>query len=165
MSKNFNYPVENACPHDGWYNGNPKLMIQNGTYLDYRHKLEEFVAQKKMQQSELDALDKAWAAVPLEMKKERRGKVLESIKKVAVRQKDGKINYVSKPSDNGSGSLDEKKPLLRRQLTHRQPLGSIDTRPDPFTGELPSSVRSSDGGIGNAVPEGLPGMGLAMAMA
>lgn len=166
MSKNFDSPVELACPHDGWYNGNPKLMIANGTYADYRHRLETWVEKGKMQASDLAAYDAKWAAIPLDEKKDRRGKVLESIKKVPVRSKDGKVEYVSKPSDNGHASADERKPQLRRQLTLRQPLGSLDTRPDPLAAEeaalhmshsatLPDKVA---GQKGNSVPDSMPGM-------
>ncbi len=159
--RNLDYPVDQACPHDGWYNGNPNLMITNGTFLDYRHRLVEWVRKGKMTQAALDLCDKRWKAMPLAVKKERRNAVIEATKKVAVKQRDGKIDYVSKPSDNGYGANEEKKPALRRSLTQRMPLGSIATRANPLDAEeaamLPSSELEGEG-LGHSVPESVPSM-------
>lgn len=161
--RNLEYPTDQACPHDGWYNGNPNLMIANGTYADYRHRLVAWVEKGKLSQADLNGFDARWAQVPLQMKKERRQGVIEGIKKVPVKSREGKIDYVSKPSDNGRGSLDAKKPALRRQLSQRQPLGSIDTRPDPFGAEEAAMLAGGSLGEevgatqkGHAVPEFVP---------
>lgn len=169
MSRNLDYPVELACPHDGWYNGNPKLMIANGTFADYRHRLVMWVEKGKMKQSDLDVLDKQWAAIPLDQKRTRRNTVLEDIKKIPKREKDGKVEYVCKPSDNGRAAREERKPQLRRTLTHRQPLGSIDTRPDPLAAEETAALvarerrdnplpPAKDGQMGHAIPDQVEGM-------
>lgn len=155
--RNFDYPAELACPHDGWYNGNPKLMIDNGTYADYRFRLEEWVRKGKLKKEELAALDKQWAAIPLAEKKKRRGDVLEAIKKVPVKQRDGKVEYVSKPSDNGRSTRADRTPQLRKKLTHRQPLGSLDLRPDPLDAEAAMQMGGEpDNQLGQAVPEAPP---------
>jgi hypothetical protein len=156
----MDYPAENACPHGGWYNGNPKLMIENGTFADYRHRLVEWVRKGKMQQADLTAFDKQWDKLTLEEKRARRNGVIEAIKKVPVRQRDGKIEYKSKPSDNGRGNRGERAPQLRRQLSHRQPLGSIDTRPDPLAG--PSSSAPSGREVPDAVRHGAPALAAAV---
>ncbi len=163
------YPVELACPHDGWYNGNPKLMILNGTYADYRHRLVMWVEKGKITASTLADYDKQWAAMDIADKKDRRNAVLESIKKTPVRQKDGKVEYVAKPSDNGRSAIADRKPQLRRQLVHRQPLGSLDTLHDPLAAEeaqlmAKKSIQDvtlpapEDGAKGHRIPEVVPGM-------
>jgi hypothetical protein len=140
-------------------------MIENGTFADYRHRIAEWVRRGKMKQSDLDVLDQKWAALPLDEKRKRRNDVLEAIKKVPERQRDGKVEYKSKPSDNGRNTREMKAPMLRRQLTHRQPLGSLDSRPDPFAldeaaaqlSHVVDSSLSSDM-PGREVPDAIPGM-------
>ncbi len=165
MSRNLDYPAELACPHDGWYNGNPKLMIANGTYADYRHRLVTWVEKGKMTESDLATFDAQWKALSLPDKQARRGAVIEATKPTPVRQRDGKVEYVSKPSDNGRSSLEDRKPQLKRQLSHRQALGSIASRPDPLAAEE-AALQASRGAtmpdkapqLGHAIPDSMPGM-------
>ncbi len=95
--KDLERSIELACPHDGWYNGNPLLMQANGTYLDYRHRLVAWVEKGKMNPNDLANLDAIWNEIPLEEKRARRAKVLKDLEFNPLRLRDGKIEMVTTP--------------------------------------------------------------------
>lgn len=141
--QNYEPVLELACPHDGWYNGNPKLMIQNGTYADYRFRLEEWVRKAKMTQQELAMYDQMWASIPLEEKVRRRNSIVSSLEFKPKKMKDGTVEMVTTPSDNGAAKV--KEPQFRKKLVHRQALGSIVNRPNPLMANAPMQGAAPQG--------------------
>lgn len=136
-------PAGSACPHDGWYNGNPKLMLINGTYEDFRYFFAEYVEQNKMTQSELDELDRQWEAIPLETRIDARQRVLKDTEP-QMKKIDGKPEMVQKPSDNGSATKGTK-PQFRKEMTPSRVPGSLASRPDPLAAKL--AAKQSAGGV------------------
>jgi len=126
-------PIELACPHDGWYNGNPKLMIINGTYDDYRFRLAEWVRLGKMQAGHLEQFDAEWAALDINEKMNRRNKVLKSQEFKAIRMKDGKTEMVTTPSNNGQATRPV--PKFYKKPSYAQVPGALSARTDPFAGQ------------------------------
>jgi len=93
-------------PYDGWYNGNIDLMINNGTYADFRSKLQERVDYKLMNPKVLEAADKKWEVIPLEKRKELRARVVDDStpKQVSIETDTGRTvtKMSAKPSENNN---------------------------------------------------------------
>lgn len=157
----YEQSVDTSCPHDGWYNGNPKLMIINGTYADYRPRLEGWVASGKMKASDLALFDKQWSEIQLSEKQKRRNKVIEDTTPKPVKLRDGKIEMQAKPSDNGL-RLADGQPQLRKPLRAKMAPGSIANRPDPLALEAMSAssramgAEAAPNGLGKTVPQFVP---------
>lgn len=127
---NYDPILELACPHDGWYNGNPKLMIINGTFADYRYRLVEWVNQGKMDPRSLQKFDQEWAAIPMEEKIRRRNAVIAATEPKPTKLEDGSIELRSSPSDNGAAKIQA--PKFRKKLVARQAPGALANRPNPL---------------------------------
>lgn len=158
---NYERSVDNSCPHDGWYNGNPKLMILNGTYADYRPRLVGWVEKGKLKPADLENFDAQWKAIALEEKKRRRNKVIEDTTPKPLKLRDGKIEMVAKPSDNGL-RLQDISPQLHKPLRPKMSFGAIANRPDPLALEEMSAKSQAmgaetGGGKGNSIPLFVPG--------
>lgn len=129
MRNNLQRPTDYACPHDGWYNGNPKLMVENGTWLDYRDRILELEQIGKFSAGTVAQHDALWAQIPVHEQKARRDGVIKDLEFRPVKTKEGKIEMVTTPSDNGHK---KKAPQLHRKPKHAMSPGSIVNRPDPF---------------------------------
>lgn len=129
-------------PYDGWYNGNIDLMIRNGTYADFRDKLQERVDYGLLNPKVLASADKRWDEMPLEQRKELRAKVVEdSTPKQTIIETDTGRSITSmraKPSENNNVRPGQAKGprkndrgqigRARGALTHEQnPLDSVKT--------------------------------------
>lgn len=166
MSDNLDRPLDLARPHDGWYNGNPKLQIANGTFEYYLPVLEEWVKNGKMDEGFLNACKREWKQIPLEEKIARRDKVVTEAEPVPVRSREGKIEYLAKPSNNGPAS--RRAPNFKKKMTPRRAKGSIASLEDPFAKQkteamlkdtappVPVAKTSGDGQLGNAIPAAAP---------
>lgn len=139
----FDRPIENACPHDGFYNGNPILMIRNGTYADYRFRIVEWVRKGKMQEQQLARWDAEWEKIPLDEKIKRRNKVIEDSTPKPKRYRNGKIEMEAQPSDNGSAVVRDAQ--FRKPLKAKTAFGSLAMRPDPFANAVQSQPAPSTG--------------------
>ena len=137
-----------ALPYDGWYNGNIDLMIGNGTYADFRSKLQERVDYKLMSAKVLEAADKKWEAIPLAKRKELRARVVDDStpKQVSIETDTGRTvtKMAAKPSDNNNvrpgkskGPRKNDRAQLGRargSLTNDEnPLDSAEEAPEPET--------------------------------
>lgn len=119
-------------PYDGWYNGNVDMMLANGTYADFRPKIERrcqkgFYSEKgtlEEKQAEsmkkLEAWDKRWNAIPEAKRLELRNNVADDVepKEHIVYTARGPMKTLkSRPSRNNN--LDRtrnQKPKVRRRL-------------------------------------------------
>jgi len=81
-----------GLPHDGWFDGNVDLMIEWGTYADYRPRIVERVQdgfygmfkdphEKKIEDSKklLAEWDKKWEAIPVEDRLKKREVVANAV--------------------------------------------------------------------------------------
>lgn len=151
----FEPTLEQACPHDGWYNGNAKLMIANGTYLDYRFRLEEWVRKGKMHPQELAQYDAMWNQIPHDQKVQRRNGVVAALEFKPKKMKDGTTAMVTTPSDNGAAKV--KEPQFRKKMVHKQAPGSIANRPNPLMQQGPAQPQMPNT-MGMPVPTVAPQM-------
>ena len=132
-------------PYDGWYGGNVKLMIGNGTYLDFRPKLlslanngfyssigtkEERVA-KSMEK--IAAWDKEWEAIPDDTKEILRNRVADDteIREKIVHTARGPMKvYVARPACNNNLDLSEQR--KKKELKKRHGSGPITRENSPI---------------------------------
>lgn len=147
-----------ACPHDAWYNGNPILMIANGTFADMLPMLEEHVAVGIMDREILDKYIAQWNAIPLEERRSHRNSVIQDTTPVPIKQKDGKIEMIAKPSDNGR--MAHKPQQMTKKRQPRVAPGSLINRPDPFAAEEASAaargaLSSAPNPMGNSIPQAI----------
>ena len=93
-------------PYDGWYNGNPYHMVHNGTYADFRPKLESRVEYGLMRQKDLDRWDEEWEKIPVAERIRLRNIVVDDStpKEVTIVTDSGKTVTArkSRPSENNS---------------------------------------------------------------
>lgn len=104
-------------PYDGWYNGSVKLMMANGTYADFRPKIEQMVEEgfygksgdenKRIEDSRafLDRWDKEWEEIPMEERINRRNKVADDVtpRQVIIQTARGPMQVIrSTPSLNNN---------------------------------------------------------------
>ena len=101
-----------------------------------------------MKQPDLEKFDEQWAAMQMDEKKRRRNKVIDDTTPKPLKLRDGKIEMVSKPSDNGITHL-EINPQLRKPLRPRMAIGAIANRPDPLALEE-MATRSKSMGVPEA---------------
>ena len=143
-----------ALPYDGWYSGNVKLMIGNGTYADFRPKLvslaqngyysnigtpEERVA-KSMEK--IAAWDKEWDAVPDDTKETLRNRVADDteIREKIVHTARGPMKvYVARPSNNNNLDHSEKK--KKAEIKRRHGAGVIRRDNSPIKKKSSSSSK------------------------
>lgn len=74
------WQLGDALPYDGFYNGNVKLMIDNGTYEDFRPKILMQVEDGfygKNGGKMLDKWDEEWSKIPLEERMATRAVVVD----------------------------------------------------------------------------------------
>lgn len=154
--------VGDPLPYDGWYNGNPTLMIGNGTYADYRSKLKLLVDYGIIEPKKLEEWDAIWEAIPIEERMRRRAIVVADSTPVPMditTDTGRRIKAIrAKPSENNSyapetiekrktkrilppkkgrapGALtNENNPLVRRGRPPKNPAGGEVTEQDdtPF---------------------------------
>lgn len=128
-------PIE-GYPYDGFYNGNAKMMIANGTYEDFRDFFVRRVEMKKMKNTELEAFDELWNSVPLEEKERRRNLVVEESTPRPVRMKTSHgevIVMVATPSDGNN----IQKERLEKNIKNKRPVklqkGALTKENSPLT--------------------------------
>lgn len=135
-----------SLPYDGWYDGNVKLMMLNGTYADFRPALEKKASLGKMatqgtieeriQKSmvKLEAYDKQWEAIPLETRIARRTRVAEdsAVREIVVHTARGPMKVLRRtPSKNNE--FDDQKKAMKKNLPQRLPTGSITKDNSPLS--------------------------------
>jgi hypothetical protein len=135
-------------PYDGWYNGNPDLMIENGTYADFRPKLALRVEYGRMEAKDLEKYDELWEAVPLEEKKRRRSAVVEDAtpKPVEIITSKGKVTvFKAKPSENNNAALQTKnKDGTKRKPNPKRTKGLLTHEDSPLETVTKTSTTSLD---------------------
>jgi len=122
-----------GLPYDGWYNGDTDMMMQNGTYADFRFIFEKKVELGKMKQSELDALDKKWNAIPVTERMKLRAVVVDEStpKPKEVKTADGIIVIaVAKPSEGNNVKKEREKAKTKRAL--KLPAGALTNDNNPL---------------------------------
>lgn len=149
----YDRPSESACPHDGWYNGNPRLMIENGTFADFRHLLVDSVKKGKMKEKDIENYDKMWKAIPIAERKRRRDLVIVDTTPVPVKGEDGKIELRMKPSDNGA--VNRRSDASKKALIARRAKGAISAKNDPLVREMEAEAAGK--ALSSAKPEGSVG--------
>lgn len=155
-NSDYDRPIEAACPHDGWYNGDPRLMIINGTFLDFRPRFVQRVESGKMKPESLAKLDEEWGAIPIDTRRSNRNNVIDDSTPKPKKSRDGKVIMAALPSDNG-GKQAEKNPQFRKPLRPRMPIGALANRTDPFAAEEAaknfSNLGVKNNSSGSIVPE------------
>lgn len=144
--REFERPIDSACPHDGWYNGNMRLMVENGTFDDYREKLLVLVEKKKIAEADFKRIDAEWQKIDIVEKKRRRDMVIDDTTFKPVRLKNGQIELQAKPSDNGAPS---RRPEKGNRLSMRGPKGSLARKPDPFAAQIAARASKNTKGAQN----------------
>lgn len=98
-------------PYSGFYNGNVKLMIANGTYADFRDKVVRRAEKGWYKPEQIEAWDKEWEDVPLEERLRRRNNVVEDSTpvEVIIQTPKGPIKTLkAKPDENNNVSVQKK---------------------------------------------------------
>lgn len=130
-------------PHDGWYNGNPELMILNGTYADFRDDLiDDFnkILPPDEVTERIARYDKQWNDIPFEVRLKRRSQVVADSTPKMVEIAPGKVVLKAKPSDNGILSREVAKKLTPRPMG-RAP-GALTEENNPLKA-IPKAVLST----------------------
>lgn len=126
-----------GLPYDGWYNGNVKLMILNGTYADFRDVLEEKLKLGKIKPERLKEHDDEWAKVPLEEKQRRRAQVIDDStpKEKVYQTPKGEVRVMrAKPSNNNNA--DPSKPKREKAKAKvKLPPGALTNENSPLVTE------------------------------
>ena len=145
-----------GLPYDGWYGGRVDMMIGNGTYADFRPKIESRVlkghysshgtlaervaeSQKKLKQ-----WDAQWEAVPVEERIRLRNRVVDDveIKEKVVHTARGPMKvYRSRPSCNNN--LDKQKHEVNKKIKQKLPSGSITADNSPLSAAEKSSMAAA----------------------
>ena len=144
-----------GLPEDGWYGGRVDWMIKNGTYADFRPKIEQrakngyykrigtMEERKEASLKQLQKWDEEWAALPIEEQRKRRNRVAEhsKVRLVTVLSPLGpKRVWRAKPS---RFDLESEERMVRKEARGRMPSGAITAENDPLkarVGRPPSPV-------------------------
>lgn len=127
-----------SLPNRGWYGGNVKLMIGNGTYADFRPRIElsakkgKFstvgTPEERIEKSlkKLSLWDKEWEAIPLEERIKRRNLVADNaaIREVIVHTARGPFKTLRSTPENND-NLSKQEQFKERKLPQKLPTGSI----------------------------------------
>jgi len=138
-----------GLPADGWYSGDVRRMIANGTYADFRPELLARVENGfygkfndpddvKVADSEklLKKWDKEWESIPMEERQSRRAKTVEKTtpKQVQVKTTQGtKLVWKSEPSNDGEM---ERKP--KKAPKSKVPAGVLTHENNPLLSPQPA---------------------------
>ena len=130
-------------PHCGWFNGMVDIMIANGTYADYRDFLVNdhwpIVLGKEQAQLETERADKLWAAIPLEVKMERRAKLIDDSTPKWKEVAPGKVALKAVPSDNGILATEMRQ--LKKPKQQNRPSGSLTEENNPLLKEMDAETK------------------------
>lgn len=127
-----------GTPYRGYYNGDVKLMIANGTYADFRPKLEDSAKRGKFSSvgtpedriekslKKLENWDKEWEKIPVEKRIESRNLVADNaaVREVVKYTARGPQRFLlTEPENNDNVS----KRILKKEkkLPQKLPSGSI----------------------------------------
>ena len=133
-----------GVPYSGFYNGNPRMMIANGTFDDFRSIIEHRIELGKLSQEKFDQYVAEWDAIPLEEKQRRRSFVVEEStpRPVEVQTPQGKvIVYRAKPSDNDNANPSKRLGRPKGKKNLKVPVGALTEENNPLVAPvIPSPV-------------------------
>jgi hypothetical protein len=125
-----------GLPYRGWYNGNIELMMENGTYADFRHMFVRSVELQKMEQAILAEYDKRWEKIPVEERLARRNLVVENgtPKEVIIQTHDGPlVKVVTVPDENDNRYKERQKEKVKK--ARKLPAGALTSENNPIVNE------------------------------
>jgi hypothetical protein len=143
-----------GLPADGWYDGNAETMIENGTYEDYRTKLElrakdgfygtggDMEERVKASMKKLQKWDEMWEAIPLDERIEKRDKVIDDTtpKLVTEMTNKGPVQTLKAKPSGSTREVGKKKPRTPRT---KRPSGAISSKNDPLRKKRESKKSTS----------------------
>jgi len=142
-------------------------MRVNGTYADYRDRLQVMMEKGKISPQALALHDAQWAAMPIETKQKARDQVIEDTRLRPAKDGEGKNTLIATPSDNGAAKI--AKAQLRKTPSYKSSPGSIASRPNPLAGEMAAKAAAGalpsvpQSGAGQNIPQAVrPPVGVGM---
>lgn len=136
-----------GLPYDGWYNGNVDLMIENGTYADYRPRLvisvengfygtfkDSLDDRVKEGQRKLAEWDKVWKAIPKENRLANRKRIVEETTPKPVHEQTPRGIVVSmKAVPSGDGGVKKQRRGIKKPIKTKKniPSGALASMDEP----------------------------------